>query len=182
VWAAARAESLKVRWDGKQLEAAAPELHFLSGRVLDRLRNGAAVTFHIQLSASAGVRLVRRSVERFVISYDLWEERFSAARLSGTRRAVSHLTQAAVEAWCLEQTALSTKDMAPDSSLTLRLEVRAEPPRTHGGEDPESGLSLTALIDAFSRPAREGEQSWSLERGPFRLEEVRQNGNSAPDK
>lgn len=181
-WMAAHAQSFGVRWDGKELRVAAPEVHFLSGRVFERLRNGAAVALNIQMSISAGARVLRRSAQRFIVSYDLWEERFSVTRTSGERNATSHLTQSAAEEWCLDQTAVSTETIARDHPLTLRVEVRADDPRESDSPGGEPGLSLTALIEVFSRPSRRDEQSWTLQRGPFRLMEVRQNGKSSASK
>ena len=140
------------------------------------MRNGAAVALNFQLTVSAGVRVLRRTAERFVVSYDLWEERFSVTRTSGTRRAASHLTQQATETWCLEQTALPTETLPQDRPLMMRVEVRVEELKNPGAGDVEPGLSLTALIEVFSRPARADEQSWNREVGPFRLQELRQNG------
>lgn len=176
VWAAAHAQGIGVRWDGKELRTATTDLHFLTGRVIDRLRNGAAVALNFQLTISAGARILRRTAQRFVVSYDLWEERFSVTRTSGERRATSHLTQAATEAWCLEQTTISTETLPQDRPLMMRVDVRAEDLKNSGDGGIEPGLSLTALIEVFSRPARTDEQSWSREIGPFRLQEVRQNG------
>ena len=176
------AQDLAIRWDGTELHIAAPELHLLNGRVLERLRNGAAVALNVQLTLSAGLRILHRSRQRFIVSYDLWEERFSVTRTSGKRTAVSHLTQSAAEAWCLAQTVLPTNAIPQDEALRLRLEVKAEEPKQAPGLEADPGLSLTALIEAFSRPARAGEQSWTLERGPFRLREVRHNGNGFGDK
>ena len=43
-------ERLNVTWDGDDLHVAAPQLHFLAGKPLDRLRDGAAVVFLTQLT------------------------------------------------------------------------------------------------------------------------------------
>ena len=44
------AESLTVTWDGDDLHVAAPQLHFLAGKPLDRLKDGASVVFLTQLT------------------------------------------------------------------------------------------------------------------------------------
>ncbi len=77
-----RAQELQLTWDGAQLHVTAPQLHFLTGKALDRIRNGNAVAFDFQLSAASGGSVLKRSLERFVISYDLWEERFAVTRLA----------------------------------------------------------------------------------------------------
>src|ERR1039457_7384691 len=47
LWAA---ERLSVAWDGDDLHVAAPQLHFLAGKPLDRIKDGAAVVFLTQLT------------------------------------------------------------------------------------------------------------------------------------
>src|SRR6266545_553131 len=74
---------LTITWDGDDIHVAAPQLHFLSGKSLERLKNGAAVSFlsQLTLSTDANATVYRRRPERFVVSYDLWEERFSVVSL-----------------------------------------------------------------------------------------------------
>ena len=88
--AATRAQDVVVRASGDQLQLAAPTLRFIAGKPLDSLRNGAAVAFDIQVSVLSDSRQVvlRRAFERFVVSYDLWEERFSVTRMRSGRAAV----------------------------------------------------------------------------------------------
>lgn len=173
----AEAQELKPLWNGAQLRAAAPALRFLSGRSLDMIRNGRAVTYDFQLSLTVPGQAARRAVERFVISYDLWEERFSVTRLSSTaslRRTAANLTQAAVEAWCLEHLLLPTDGLASDRPLPIVLEVRAQDPEQPAPEPlRDSGISLSALIEIFSRPARAQQQRWRIEHAPVRLDAIR---------
>src|ERR1035438_6466124 len=98
------AERLSVAWDGDDLRVAAPQLHFLAGKPLDRLRDGAAVVFLTQLTLTTDnfTTSLRRTPERFVFSYDLWEEKFSVTKLGEGQRTVSHLSAMAAEAWCLD--------------------------------------------------------------------------------
>src|SRR5437879_6581218 len=72
-------ESLTVSFDGDNLRVAAPDLHFLTGKPLERLKDAATVTFLSQLTlfGDAHGTVFKRSVERLVVSYDLWEEKFS---------------------------------------------------------------------------------------------------------
>jgi len=168
------AETLLPRLEGNLLRASAPQLHFLTGKPLERLHNGASVAFNAQLSLSLerGSATIERSVERFVVSYDLWEEKFSASRLSQPPRSVSHLSAGAAEAWCLLNLMLPVTSLASDKSFWLRLELRAEDPRERPAVLGEPGISLTRLIELFSRPSRGGQPSWVLEDGPFRLADL----------
>ncbi|MDX1983463.1 MAG: hypothetical protein SFV51_24540 [Bryobacteraceae bacterium] len=170
-------QELRPVWTGSDLRVSAPSLRFLSGAVLDRLRNGAAVGFDFQLSLRAGASVLRRSPHRFVFSYDLWEERFSVARLArGTleRKNISHLTQNAAESWCLENLLVLTDGLDPARLLNVHLEVRAEEPRDNSPIAGDSGISLTGLIEIFSRPARPHVARWNLTQGPLRLNDIRQ--------
>ena len=99
--ARAAAAPLTVTWDGDDIHIAAPQLHFLSGKALERLKNGAAVGFlsQLTLSTDGNKTIYRRRPERFVVSYDLWEERFSVVTMGSARRSASHLTAAGAEAW-----------------------------------------------------------------------------------
>ena len=180
VRAAVAAESLRVRLDTDHLLVSAPQLHFLAGRPLERLHNGASVWFDFQLSALAerpaaggSLRVLERAIERFAVSYDLWEEKFSVSRMTSPGQSASHLASASAETWCLDHMPLPTAALAPDRPFWLRLEVRAEEVRDRPPLLAEPGINLTRLIEIFSRPSRSGQPSWLVEDGPFRLSELK---------
>jgi hypothetical protein len=163
--------TLSATWDGDSIHVSAPQLHFLSGKPLERLKDGASVTFFSQLTVStdANATVFRRLPERFVVSYDLWEEKFSVARLSGNPRRVSHLSAAAAEAWCLECMSVSAAGLDPQRPFWLRLELRTADPRDEAGIIGEPGINITRLIDLFSRRPRAEQPQWTLDAGPLRL-------------
>lgn len=168
-------QELKSAWDGSQVRVAAPSLRFLTGRAMDRLRDGNVVSFDFSLAILGNNLPLRRSAERFVFSYDLWEERFSVTRLARDRtqrKQSTRLTQQAAEAWCLENLAVSTEGVTPDRSISVRLEVRAEDAKSTSAS-PDPGISLAALVEIFSRPARPHQPSWNLSEGPMRLNDIR---------
>src|SRR5580692_6648581 len=72
-------ERLAIVWEGDDLRVAAPQLHFLTGKPMERLKDGSSVVFLTQLTLSVDdvSNVLRRTPERFVFSYDLWEEKFS---------------------------------------------------------------------------------------------------------
>ena len=78
--AAARLSSqagvLTVERQGDHLRLFAPHFHFLEDGPLDRLHDGAALTyaFSVSVDAERGSARWPHLEERFVISYDLWEE------------------------------------------------------------------------------------------------------------
>lgn len=161
---------------GDGLLISAPRLHFLTGASLAHLHDGMSVPFDFQVTLLAGSPpgAVWRGFERFVVSYDLWEERFAVSRVTNLRRSTSHLEAAAAERWCFEQLTVPTAGLAREDRLWVRLEIRSEdekdgPPLLGPGE----GISIASLIDVFSRPVRRQQQRWLLETGPFHLAESR---------
>jgi hypothetical protein len=171
---AVQSPALGVTWDGDNLHVSAPRLHFLSGKPLERLRDGATVVFLSQLTVLTDGRggIFRRVPDRLVVSYDLWEEKFSVTRLGGTPRSVSHLSAAAAEAWCLETLLISASGLTPDRPFWVRLELRTADPREVSTAVGEPGISITRLIDIFSRKPGAQESAWTLEAGPLRLADL----------
>src|SRR2546422_9284862 len=88
------AQSLNVRLEGDQLKIVAPQLRLLTGEALQRLRDGASVTYVLETvitSGRNGDRLAQATF-RFVFSYDLWEEKYAVTRVGSPPRSVSHLS------------------------------------------------------------------------------------------
>src|ERR1039457_5664543 len=98
-------QGLIARWNGDFLQVTPINLHFLTGKALDRLHDGASVPFAFQLSLYPIPRTVQyqRSLARFIISYDLWTERFKVVQSGATRKAVANLAPGAAETWCVSQ-------------------------------------------------------------------------------
>jgi hypothetical protein len=171
-------EALDVRLTEGRLRVTAPRLRFVTGAPLGRLRNGAPVPFALQLSISTDrwASVLQRDIERFVFSYDLWEEKFSVVRMGQPRRSVSHLTAQAAEAWCVEELSLQPTGIGEQQPFWVRLEVHAENPAEEAEADSQGSVSLTRLIEIFSRRARSGENRWVAEAGPFDLAGLRRAG------
>ncbi len=168
-------ERLSVTWDGDDLHVAVPQLHFLTGKPLDRLRDGAAVVFLTQLTLTTDhfTTSLRRTPERFIFSYDLWEEKFSVTMLGEGKRSISHLSAAAAEAWCLDNVAISSSGLPQDRPFWLRFDLRAADPKDEAAVIGESGLNLTRLIEVFSRRPRDQQPHWTAEAGPLRLGDLK---------
>jgi hypothetical protein len=166
------ANALTVTFDGDNLHVLAPELHFLTGKPLTRLRDGGTVVFLSQLTLlhEDRVSVFRRVPERLTVSYDVWEEKFSVL-MGVDRRSVSRLTAAAAESWCLDNLAISALGMAPDRPFWLQFDLRVADPREISSVVGDS-ISLTNLIEVLSRKPRTDDGHWSLEAGPFRLADL----------
>jgi hypothetical protein len=158
----------------------------LTGKSLTTLKNGVALPFDFQLTLWYGNRSVvfDRVLQRFVLSYDLWEEKFAIAKQRGfamrfetrtneARRSASGLSADAAEAWCMDSISLSTAGLAENQPIWVKLDIRGAEPKEGSPVFGESGLSIASLIELFSRPVRASEQRWSLEAGPFRLDELK---------
>lgn len=169
------AQSLEVRLDGDDLRIAAPQFHFLTGKSLEKLKDGASVAFLAQLSLSPEVNApaIKRAVDRFIVSYDVWEEKFSVTQTGMERGKVTHLSSTAAEAWCLDRLAVGIEGIAPDKPFWIRLELRAEDPRDQAGVVGDAGINLTRLIEIFSNPARAQQSRWEAVAGPVRLMDLK---------
>ncbi len=157
------------------IRISAPRTHFLAGKALARIRDGNTVHFDLQVTLASGQQqnIVQRLVERFSVSYDLWEERFSVTRLRTPRKAVSHLSSQEAETWCLNNLALFTPHEFRDKPMWVRLEIRAEDPMQRGPLFTDPGVNLSSLIEIFSRPASKSQASWALESGPVNWGEIK---------
>ena len=171
------AQSLLVRLDGDFVHVSAPQFQFLTGKTLDRLHDGASVAFlgQLTLSLDSNTTVLARSVARFALSYDIWEEKFSVTRIQQTRRTVSHLSLDAAQNWVVDNLTLGAGDIPRDRPFWLRFELRGEDPRDALGFIGGSGISLTRLIEIFSRPAGGAQPRWTLDAGPMNSSDLRQH-------
>lgn len=171
----ASAQSLTVRLDRDQLRVAAPRTHFLAGEPLERLHNGASVNyvFQVVVSAERSGRALARIQQRFAVSYDLWEEKFAVSKLGASPRSVSHLSAAAAEAWCLDNLPVAAGNLPADGPFWIRLEFRTEDAKESADSADNSGLTLSGLIDIFSKRSRDDRLRGYEEAGPFRLAEIK---------
>ena len=165
------AQTVSVRVDNGALHLRAAGFSFLKGEPLARLKDGRSVPFDFALVVLGrpGASPVAQVRERFVLSYDLWEERFAVAQAGPAGRSASHLTARAAEAWCLDQLAIpvgSLGRLGREAPLWLRLEYRVAADAVASPED--TGLTLRGLVDRLSRrPA--GDWRDAIEAGPLTL-------------
>lgn len=167
---AASAQSLKARIEGDRLRVGVEKMPFLSGEALRRLRDGVSVNYVFRLMAltSRSGNVISRSEYRFVISYDIFEEKFQVSSVRPVARVLSHLTLEAAEAACLEAMELPMQSLGATSSFWLRWEYEAEQPATSG----ESDATLGALVDIFSRRSSKQPLRGIVETGPLRLSDL----------
>jgi len=179
------AQELSARLDQANiLHVLAPGLHFLKGKSLERLKDGATVAIlgQLTLSLDANVTIATRAIARFALSYDIWEERFSVSRFAAAHqetaaRGASHLSPEAAEAWCLDHLTVDTSVLPIGRQFWIRLELRIEDGREGNQIIGEPGINLTRLIEIFSRPARAQQQRWQLDAGPLHLADLRRSSS-----
>ena len=88
------APRLLIRREAANLRISAPQIRFLNGKSLEQLKNGANVGFVSQILITTDSIILLRHMDRFVVSYDLWEEKFSATRLGPPVRSASDCIRA----------------------------------------------------------------------------------------
>lgn len=161
---------LRVTSDGDNLHVAAPQLHFLTGRPLARLKDANVVVFLSQLTLFRDdrVTVIRRQPERITVSYDIWEEKFKVG-MAVDRRSASRLSLEETESWCLENLAISTLGLETQRPFWLRFELRAASEKEISSVAGDSGISIRGLIEMFSRRAGADQPHWELSAGPLRL-------------
>ena len=173
--------TLAARLDGDYLRITAPHLDFLSGKPLERLKDGQSVAFIGQLTIAASLNSVvaqARSVARFAFSYDIWEERFSVTKIGErpeARHSASHLSATQAETWCLDNLAIDRSAVPADQPFYVQLDLRVEDPRDQIGIIGDPGINITRLIELFGRPARGTQPRWLLSSGPYRLAELKKS-------
>jgi hypothetical protein len=165
------ASTLTATYDGDNLYPVAPSLHFLTGKVLDRLRDSADIQVFVSqltLFREEGGPPVRQAHAEFVVSYSIWEEKFKVAIPGSAARSQEGLSAAEAEAWCMENVAISASGLAPDKPFRMRFELRSKQPRDLSRVMGDLGISLTGMIEIFSRKPGD-DPHWTLETGWLRL-------------
>lgn len=167
------AQSLTVSQLADALVAKAPGgLDFIKGEVLVWLKDGRTVRVDLDLAALPGPGGIPAAATRrtFVVSYDLWEERFAATMAGAPPRSIAYKTAAGAESWCLEQLTIPTSALGPlaHAPLWVRVEYRvlADDPSTSTDGD---AFSLRKLIEALSGRKKANVWTRAIEAGPFRL-------------
>jgi len=172
--AALGAQAVTVNRAGDAVTVRAPGFTFIKGEPLVRLKDGRSVRVDLDLTVlpRAGASGVPQGRQTFVLSYDLWEERFAVTLVGAPAKSVAYQTSAGAEAWCFEQLTVPVSALGAlgrDVPFWVRLGYRiidggAAPPADDGG-----AYTLQGLIDALSRRRKTNEWTHAIEAGPFRL-------------
>jgi hypothetical protein len=173
--APANPESLWAERHGDYLHVIASHLHFISGRAVEKLRNGATINYVLKLIVTP--QHARETAfalqDRFAVSFDLWEEKYSVAQRKPDGRSASQLTSSTAEAWCLENMLIPVRSVPEHQPFMIRLECFIEEDEEKENTENRLGLTLGTLIDVFSRKKPEEALHWEAAGGPFRLEHIK---------
>lgn len=163
-------QSLGARTDGERLRVVVEGVRFLSGDALRKLHDGVPVVYVFRLTAHSS-RLgnaLTKSEYRFIISYDIFEEKFQVSRVRPAPRVASHLTIAAAEAAILDVLEVPIQSIRGAVPFWLRLEYEAE----ESTRADNSAVSLEGLVEIFSRTTTKESTRGVVESGPLRLSDL----------
>jgi hypothetical protein len=168
------AQSIAVLVVGDALHVTAPGFGFINADSLVRLKDGRSVRVDLELAVLAKQRTTATAQSRqtFVLSYDLWEERFAVTHAATQPQSVSHLTLSAAQAWCVERVSVplaALGRLGREEPFWIRLGSRIQ--GIEARPDPDEGgvFTLRGLIDALSRRSPSSDVVHTIEAGPFRL-------------
>ena len=116
--------------------------------------------------------------ERFLVSFDLWEEKYSVIQTGPEGHSASRLSAAAAEAWCLENMPIPLRAVPERRSFMIRLECSIDENKKGNGEENNSRLTLAALIDIFSLKRGEEPLKWEADTGALRLDDLKRLNHS----
>jgi hypothetical protein len=173
----ANAQILTVERHGDFLRITAPQLHFLSGKALERLHDGSTVNYVMKLTVAAAHygKPAFTLQERFSVSYDLWEEKYSVVPSRADGRGASRLSAAMMEAWLLEAVTIPIRSIPEQHPFQIHLECYADIAEIEAGEKRSAGLTLAGLIDVLSRKDEEKPQFWKAATTRLRLNDLKNN-------
>lgn len=176
------AQPLVVRVDNDYLRVAAPSLHFLKGKPMERLRDGATVGYLGRLTVLMGESgpVQATAIERFAISHNVFEDMdkgFKVTLATPGRRdkppSRSRLSNVEAEAWCLDQLRIDLGRVPPNRPIWIRLEMTSEDARDTEGIVDTPGISLSKLIEVLGQPKRNQDIRLVEQIGPLKLEDLR---------
>jgi hypothetical protein len=172
--ALAQSGLLTVERRGEFLYVAAPQLHFLAGRIIEKLRDGATVDYVVTLTAAAArdKKQAAQLRERFSVSFDLWEEKYSVVQRRQNGRGTTHLTADMAEKWILDAMPLPVQAIPELQPFIVRLECFADQTQVENDEIIRPMLTLSGLIDIFSRRESEKPLRWEAVSVPLLLRDL----------
>ena len=168
------AQAVTVSRTDNALNVQAPGFSFIKGEPLARLKDGRSIRVDLEMAVlpRVGASGVARSRQTFVLSYDLWEERFAVTLVGTSAKTASYLSSSAAETWCFEQLSVPMSALAAlarDSQFWIRLEYRILDSDPVAAAEDGTGYTLQSLIEMLSRRRKTNEWTHAIEAGPFKV-------------
>jgi hypothetical protein len=168
------AQTLDVRVVGDMLHLRGAGIGLIEGPVAEHLKDGRSVRVDFEMTILEKPRgvAITQSRHSFILSFDLWEQRFAVTRTGAPPRSISHLMARDAEAWCLDNMSVSTTSLGRagrDTPFWIRVRYQVQDQRPTSNPDDDSTFGLRTLIDVLSRRKPDEPLGRSLEGGPFRL-------------
>jgi hypothetical protein len=150
-----------ITFDGDYLHISSLGLHFLQGKSLSRLKEGATIEYvaQVTLFRDQFVTQFKRAEFHFVVSYDILGtgDQFSVTLTGSQPRKIFNQSLSETETWCLEHVLVPASGIAPDRQFWLQLDLRAQPPRVSSVLGP-SGLNVDVI--EFLTPGHDERQTF----------------------
>ena len=166
------ADSLIVTSDGDNLHISSLGVHFLQGKSLNRLKEGATVEYvaTVGLLRDQFATPFKRSEHHFFVSYDVWGagDVFAVWTPGPPARRATNLSLSGTETWCLERLAMATVGIPRNEQFWLQLELRTVPPKL---SSILSGGTIHLDWIELLTPGQDERQVYRTS-GPLRLEDM----------
>lgn len=171
----AQSKPLAVEIEKNSLKISARQLHFLSDKELEKLHNGLTVpmVMNITVVADHSQNPLYQAQERFVFSFDLWEEKYSVYHSPPDGKYVSHLSAAGAEEWCLKNTRIPLDSIPDQTSFVVHLECFIDENNGDRNSEDTSGLTFAGIIEYLSRRKSESPHHWKINTGFLRLDDLK---------
>ncbi len=173
-------QAFVVRLENDSLRVGAPNLHFLKGKPLQRLHDGATVSYLGSLSILTGEfgPVESTSFARFAISHDVFEEMNAGFEVTlvapgrQDRPSAKRLSDLAAEAWCLDHLKIDLAHLPANRPFWVRFEMTSEDPKDTASIIDPSGIILSKMVELFSQTKRDEQVHLSEKIGPVKLEDL----------
>jgi hypothetical protein len=170
----ALAQSVSINRSATAIAVRAAAFDFIKGEPLAWLKDGRAVRVDLELDVlpGPGGAPAAQGRQTYLLSYDLWEERFAVTLAGPPPRSIAYLTSSAAEDWCLEQLTVPLNALGRlgrEMPFWIRLGYRVLDASSVAADNGSGDFTLRGLVDALSRRRKSDPLTHSLEAGPFRL-------------
>ena len=166
-----------VTFDGDYLHISSLGLHFLQGKSLSRLKEGATIEYvaQVTLFRDQFVTQFKRAEFHFEVSYDIWGtgDQFSVTLTGSQPRKVFNQSLSETETWCLEHVLVPASGIPRDRQFWLQLDLLAQPPKVNAALGP-IGININ-VIEIFT-PGQDERQTFKNPL-PLRLMDLAPNAN-----